>query len=85
MYEEIKKNIIEHFFNTHYLWACCVNKKFIFDNMQNNCPFNIIVNENGNTIIMNLGNNINISFNLKWEERHIDNSKYINYRLISIS
>ena len=89
MYEEIKKNLIINFLNPFYLWACCVNKNSILENIKERCPFKTdIIGDDGNIIHMNLGDNIILSFNLKWEERIYDNNiknKIVNYRLVSIT
>ena len=90
MYEEIKKNIIEKFLNTHYLWTCCNSRDSLVNDMSKRIPFNIryISFSDYNKLEMNLGDNIKILINLKWEERvHKNNfgKDIMNYRLISIN
>ena len=87
MYQEIKQNLIDHFFNTYYLWTCCSTKKSILSDIQKRCPFKTKILNNGNLIYMYLGDNITLSFDLKWEQRTNENSKHImtSYRLISIT
>lgn len=87
MYEEIKKNLIEHFFNTHYRWTCCTTKGSLFSDMQTRCPFRFKIESNGEAIEMNLGNNVVISFNFIWEEKPFVNNcgkNMTSYRLIKI-
>ena len=90
MYEEIKKNIIEKFMNNHYLWTCCSNKGTLVADMNKRIPFNVKYPyfSDYEKLEMSLGNDVNIIFNLKWEERPYKNSsgkELVNYRLISIS
>ena len=87
MYEEIKQNLIDHFLKPFYLWATCSNKKSILGDIQKRCPFPTDIIGNGNVIHMNLGDDINLCFDLKWEERTFENMKHTmtSYRLISIS
>ena len=86
MYEEIKNNIIENFFNTHYLLTSCLNKDIIINDIKERMPFEVSWKTN-DSINMNLGDGINVVFNLKWESeiRKISSGKeYTNYKLIKI-
>jgi hypothetical protein len=90
MYEEIKKNIIDHFLKRHYLWICVSNRDTMISDMKNRIPFNVrYVNfSDYEALEMNLGDDIKIIMKLKWEERTYKNTfgkDIINYRLISIS
>ena len=90
MYEEIKKNIIDRFLNTHYLWTCCTSKESLLYDMEKRIPFNVrYVNfSDYEALEMNLGDNIKIVMKLKWEEYQYKNTlgkDIIKYRLISIS
>ena len=88
MYEEIKNNIIERFLNTHYLWTCCTHKETIVVDMSKRIPFNVRYLSNYEELEMNLGDNVKIVMNLKWEKRSHKNTTgrdMVNYRLISIS
>lgn len=90
MYEEIKKNIIDRFLNTHYLWTCCTTKESLISDMEKRIPFNVryVYFSNYEALEMNLGDDVKIVMKLKWEKRMYKNSsekELINYRLISIS
>ena len=89
MYDEIKKNIIERFLNTHYLWTCCNSRIYLINDMRERIPFDIkYTYDNENQLEIDLGNNINIVFNLVWEIRTHKNSQgkdIESYRLISIN
>lgn len=90
MYEEIKKNIIDRFLNTHYLWTCCTTKESILADMKNRIPFNVryVYFSDYEALEMNLGDDVKIVMKLKWEERTYKNTlgkDMISYRLISIS
>jgi hypothetical protein len=90
MYEEIKKNIIDRFLNTHYLWTCCTNKKSLISDMSKRIPFDVkyICFSDHEELEMNLGNDVKIVMKLKWEEHQYKNTfgkDIIKYRLISIS
>ena len=89
MYDEIKKNIIEHFMNPNYLWGCFTTKDFIVKDAEKRIPFNIRYPNFSDyeKIEMNLGDNVSIVFNLKWEVSKYENSfgrDIVKYRLISI-
>lgn len=89
MYDEIKKNIIERFFNNYYLWTCCNNRDVLLSDINKRIPFDVRYPNFSDyeTIEMNLGDNIKITIKLKWEKRTFKNSignEIINYRLINI-
>ena len=92
MYEEIKKNIVERFMINHYLWTCWINQNALIKDIQNRIPFNVKYLDpncsNCDSIELDLGDNVSININFKWEQRVLKNSlgrDFINYRLISIS
>ncbi len=78
MYDEIKKNLIDNFFNRNYLWASLVSKNTIVNFIKEKSVFPIA--GNSDMITMNLGNDISIMFILEWEI-----TKDNRYRLIKIS
>ena len=89
-YEEVKKNLIDNFFNTHYLWACCTNKDSMFKDIVKRIPFNVnyVHFADYEILEMDLGDGIKINFKFSWEERPYKNTHgkdMINYRLVSIS
>ena len=89
MYEEIKKNIIDRFLNKYYLWTCCTTKESIITDMEKRLPFDVkyLYFGKDDVLEINLGDNIKVIVELKWEERSYKNSvghNIINYRLISI-
>ena len=84
MYEHIKENFINRFLNPRYRWATVISKNSIICNIGENCPFPVKSIENGNKILIDLGDNIIIDINLVWEDKIIANDKNIvHYRLIS--
>ena len=90
MYEEIKKNIIEHFMNPNYLWGCFTTKEFLVKDAEKRIPFNVRYPNFSDyeKLEMNLGDDVKIVMKLKWEERTYKNNlgkDMINYRLISIN
>ena len=83
MYEHIKENVINRFLNPHYRWATVISKNSIILNISENCPFPVKSIEDGNKILIDLGDNIVIDINLVWEDKIIANNKNIvHYRLI---
>jgi hypothetical protein len=78
MYDEIKKNLIDNFFNRNYLWTSLVSKNTIVNFIKEKSLFPIA--GNSDMITMNLGNDISIMFILEWET-----TKDNRYRLIKIS
>jgi len=78
MYDEIKKNIIDNFFNRNYLWTSLISKNTIVNFIKEKSVFPIA--GNGDMITMNLGNDISLMFILEWET-----TKDNRYRLIKIS
>lgn len=85
MYEEIKNNIIENFFNKYYRYTCVSVKNCIFSDMVERLPFPFVYNSDSDSLTINLGNGVNINFNFKWDERENTN-KFINkhYTLLEI-
>ena len=73
--------------NTHYLWTTSMSKIAIINNLRNRCPFDVQTDSDGDIIIMNLGNNISLNFNLNWEIKTYENNvgrKMVSYRLVKI-
>lgn len=85
-YNEIRQNLIEKFFNKNYRYSCVTCKSTVINDMQNRLPFNI--NYNNDVLNINLGNNIDLTFNLIWEtkeqEDKVKKIPSIYYRLIKI-
>lgn len=87
MYEGIKKNFIENFFNRHYRYTVCACKSGLENDIALRCPFPVEWMNNDNVICINLDDNISLMFNLVWEERlsNANHGKQITtYRLIKI-
>lgn len=83
MYNEIKNNIINNFFNTHYLWTCVLSKNIVIHDIKKRCPFDIEINSDNDILTMNLGDNIVIDFNFTWEKKVNTNNNVI-YKLVNI-
>ena len=80
-YNEIKKNIIENFFNKMYKYGCCNNKKFIISDIKERTIFPCEYDENTDIMTLHLGDGIGIDLKFIWEVReHINNG--LCYRLI---
>ena len=79
MYNEIKQNIINNFFNPNYKYTVYIAKKFIIDSMETRCIFPCTYNEDMTIFTVTLGDGISIEFHFDWEHR--DDT----YRLVSIS
>ena len=62
MYEEVKKNIIEKFFNCIYKYTVVSSKKAIIDDINKRLPFKVISDKNCESISIDLGDNIFINF-----------------------
>jgi len=77
MYEEVKSNIINNFLNKSYLNTFSITKEYIIDRILSDCIFPTTYDYDKDILTMNLGNDIVIDFNIKW-----DNSK-INFKKIS--
>jgi hypothetical protein len=83
MYDEIKKNIINNFFNTYYLWSCVLTKNTVIGDIKNRCPFEVETNTDNDILTMNLGDNIIIDFNLTWEKK-VNVNNIVVYKLVNI-
>lgn len=85
-YNEIRQNLIEKFFNRNYRYTCVTCKNSVINDMKNRLPFNI--NCNNDVLYINLGNNIDLTFNLTWEKKEkedkVQKMPSIYYRLIKI-
>lgn len=83
-YNEIKKNIIENFFNKMYKYGCCNNKMFIISDIQQRSMFPCKYDEGTDVLTMVLGDGISVDFSFKWESReHINNGMC--YRLVDFN
>ena len=83
MYEHVKENFINRFLNPHYRWTAAVSKNSVIKHIDENCPFPTKSINNGNTIQIDLGDNVIIDINLVWEDKIINNDKdIVHYRLI---
>lgn len=87
MYNEIKQNIIDNFFNKGYLYTYACSKQAIIDKIFENTIFPINY-YNNDVINMNLGDKVNISFKLNWEVitsvNKLNNKETKYYKLIKI-
>ena len=83
MYEEIKNNIIEKFFNRNYRYTVVTCKQRIIDDINERLPFKTISDNSYDNIDIELGDNIVLSFNLYWETKN--NGKLTMYKLMKIS
>ena len=85
-YNEIRNNLIENFFNRNYRYTCVTCKNSVISDMKNRLPFNI--NCNNDVLYINLGNNVDLTFNLTWEKKEkedkVKKAPSIYYRLIKI-
>ena len=88
MYKEIKKNIIEHFFNKNFKWAYGYSKNAIVDKIKEFCPFDYEYDYKTDELTMSLGDGVVVTFKFKWESRQhtneATNTVSTTYRLIDI-
>ena len=83
MYEEIKNNIIENFFNRNYKWTFGSKKQTIIANIKEHSIFPIDYDYNTDILSMYLGNDIIINFNLIWKTQTNNQSSV--YKLITFN
>jgi hypothetical protein len=83
MYNEIKKNIIENFFNRNYRYTVVSCRKRIIDDISERLPFVVTTNNACDILVIYLGDNISISFALTWEVKN-NGSMTVN-KLVMIS
>lgn len=91
-YSEIRKNLIDNFFNKNYRYTCVTCKNSVISDMKTRLPFTINYNINYNNtdvLDVNLGDNITLTFNLIWETKEKENKinknmQSIYYRLVKI-
>ncbi len=88
MYEGIKKNIINGFFNPLFRYTMGCNKHAIFDKMNDISMFRLehlkAVSDTTDVIRMHLGDGIFLDFVINWEIRVPVNSTESSYLLKSI-
>jgi len=82
MYDTIKNNILKNFLNRNYLWTCIVRKEALFEDMIDRSPFPFNYDYNKDVLMVNLGNDINVSFNFKWDTHQ--NGASTQYHLVKI-
>lgn len=68
-YNEIKDNFVNNFFDKIFTHSTVSVKKHIFEKMREYCPFDITTSSDFNTLRIDLGNDIVLSFNIEWNER----------------
>jgi len=65
MYNEIKQNFIEKFFNKNFRYCVVSKKEALLDKIILLLPFDFYFNGN-DLLTLNLGNDVNITFKLEW-------------------
>ena len=83
MYETIKSNILKNFLLRNYLWTCIVRKEALFEDMVDRSPFPFNYDYNKDILVINLGDDVNVSFNFKWNVKH--NGASTQYYLVKIN
>ena len=83
MYETIKSNILKNFLLRNYLWTCIVRKEALFEDMVNRSPFPFNYDYDKDILVINLGDDVNVSFNFKWNIKH--NGASTQYYLVKIN
>ena len=84
-YNEIKQNFIKNFFNKNFRYCVVSIKKALIDKLEYAFPFKFVICDNDvSRINLDLGDNIILTFNLKWEAKTLENGRVL-YRLIEIS
>ena len=84
MYNEIKQNFIEKFFNKNFRYCTLSNKKALIDKMYLVFPFDYSYNDDLSVLTLHLGDNVNIDFKLDWNISEHSNGHKL-YRLNKIS
>lgn len=83
MYETVKISILKNFLIRNYLWTCIVRKEALFEDMLERSPFPFNYDYDSDVLMVNLGNDISILFNFKWDIKH--NGTSTQYHLININ
>lgn len=83
MYETIKSNILKNFLLRNYLWTCIVRKEALFEDMIDRSPFPFNYDYDKDILVINLGDDVNVSFNFKWNIKH--NGESTQYYLVKIN
>ena len=83
MYETIKSNILKNFLLRNYLWTCIVRKEALFEDMVDRSPFPFNYDYDKDILVINLGDDVNVSFNFKWNVKH--NGASTQYYLVKIN
>lgn len=87
MYDEIRQNLIDNFFNKHYRYSRVSLRKAVFEDMKQRLPFPFTFNDSCTSMQVILGNGISFIFNIHWEEKIYKNTmgrEMRSHRLISI-
>ena len=82
MYETVKNSILKNFLIRNYLWTCIVRKEALFEDMLDRSPFPFNYDYDNDVLMVNLSNDISISFNFTWEDTPLGESK--RYHLVKI-
>lgn len=87
MYNEIKANIINKFFNK-FLYTCGCSKPAMINKIIENSIFSSKYDYDTNMMTMTLGDNINLTFEFNWENTSYicksNNKEIQHYRLIKV-
>ena len=83
MYETIKSNILKNFLLRNYLWTCIIRKEALFEDMADRSPFPFNYDYNKDILVINLGDDVNVSFNFKWNVKQ--NGASTQYYLVKIN
>lgn len=84
-YNEIKQNFIKNFFDKNFRYSVVSVKKALIDKMEYAFPFKFVVyDDDVSRINLDLGDNVVLTFNLKWEIKTLENGRKL-YRLINVS
>ena len=82
MYETVKNNILKNFLIRNYLWTCIVRKEALFEDMLDRSIFPFNYNYDKDILVINLGDDVNVSFNFKWNVKQ--NGASTQYHLVKI-
>ena len=87
-FNEIKKNIIENFFNKNYKYSCVSVKNAIVNDIKTRSMFGLTYDIEKDIMRMDIGDGIEIDFKFEWEEKtyHSSLNKDVKmYKLINIA
>ena len=84
MYNEIKQNFIEKFFNKNFRYTTVSVKEAVIDKIRFIFPFDFTVSDNVKFITLHLGNNVDVTFKFHWTEKELSNGCIL-YCLTEIS